>query len=72
MVVWLPSGLEGDLHSKSTHEAHPCNAGAWLVAKIGLVLAAIVLTSLNVTALEIWSGIMPLDDSAAWWALSDE
>ena len=42
------------------------------MAQIGLVLVAIVLTSLTVAALEMRSGIMPVDDSAAWWALSGE
>jgi hypothetical protein len=64
--------LEEDLHFQTTDEAHPRNAGAWRVAQIGLVLVAIVLTSLTVAALEMRSGIMPVDDSAAWWALSGE
>jgi hypothetical protein len=63
--------LEGDVQFNTTDEAHP-HAGAWLVAQVGLVLAAILLCTLTVAALEMQLGIAPLDDSAAWWTLSGE
>ena len=63
--------LEGDVQFNTTDEAHP-RAGAWLVAQVGLVLAAILLCTLTVAALEMQLGITPLDDSAAWWTLSGE
>jgi hypothetical protein len=46
--------------------------GAWLVAKAGLVLVAILLMTLTVAALEVELGTTPSDDSATAWTLSGE
>jgi hypothetical protein len=54
----------------TTLESRP--QGAWLVAKAGLVLVAILLFTLTVAAVELRMGITPTDDSATDWTLSGE
>ena len=57
----------------TTLESHPHRyPGAWLIAKAGLALVAILLITLTVAALELRMGITPTDDSATDWVLSGE
>jgi hypothetical protein len=53
----------------SRSDRHPA---AWLIAKVGLALVAILLLTLTVAALEVRLGTTPSDDSATAWMLSGE
>jgi hypothetical protein len=57
----------------TTLESRPHrNPGVWLITNACLVLAAVLLLTLTVAALEMRLGITPTDDSAAAWTLSGE
>jgi len=57
----------------TTLESHPHQyPGAWLIAKAGLALVAVLLLTLMVAALEVELGTTPSDDSATAWTLSGE
>jgi hypothetical protein len=65
--------LGGDMQISRTLEARPHRyPGLWFIAKAGLVLAAILLLTLTVAALEMQWGITPSDDDATAWTLSGE
>ena len=61
--------INSTIGSRPYGHGHP---GAWLVAKAGLILAAILLLTLIVAALEVRLGVTPSDDSATFWMLSGE